>query len=77
MLLTKHDQTIRPADADTDYVDSDDVPGIMETWLHARSDSHDDIGQCHLEQTERMISDYILGDIEHLITLSHRMPFSE
>ena len=70
-------QRIRPTDADTDYVDSGDIPGIMETWLHARSDSHDDIGPCNLEHTERMLSDYILGDIEHLITLSHRIPFSE
>jgi len=70
-------QRIRPADADTDYVDSGDIPGIMETWFHARSDNHDDIGPCNLEHTERMLSDYILGDIEHLITLSHRIPFSE
>lgn len=70
-------ESIRPSDADTDYVDSGDIPGIMETWLHARSDGHDDIGPCNLEEIERMVSDYILGDIEHLLTLSHRVPFSE
>lgn len=66
---------IRPTDAATDYVDSADVPGIMETWLHARSYSHDDIGPCHLKNTEEMIQDYILGDIEHLLTLADRRPF--
>lgn len=70
-------ETIRPSDAETPYVDSGDIPGIMETWLHARSDSHDNIGPCHIENTEMMITDYILGDIEHLITLADRLPFSE
>jgi len=68
-------ETIRPTDADTEYVDSGDVPGIMETWLHARSDSHEAIGSCHVENTEAMIRDYILGDIEHLLTLDEQRPF--
>lgn len=55
---------------------------VSPNWIYydgsmLRSDSHDDIGPCNLEHTERMLSDYILGDIEHLITLSHRIPFSE
>jgi hypothetical protein len=66
---------IRPSDASTSYVDSDDVPGIMETWLHARSDEHSPIGPCNPEVTDALITDYVLGDIEHLLALADQLPF--
>ena len=64
---------IRPSDASTEYVDSGDVPGILETWLHAKSQTHNAIGPCNIEETERMVTDYVTGDIEHLLTIEQRV----
>jgi len=68
--------SIRPRDAEAAYLDSSDIPGIMETWLHARSDTDDSIGPCNVAATEAMIRDYIIGDIEHLLTLADKRPFN-
>lgn len=68
---------VRPSDADTEFVDSGDVFKILETWLHARSDTHDAIGPCNVEATKELLTDYILGDIEHLLTLESQLPFGK
>ena len=66
-------EEVRPSDASTDYVDSSDLPGILDTWLHAKSESHDPIGPCNIDETKRMITDYVTGDIEHLLTIEETL----
>jgi len=66
---------VRPSNPDSGNLDSDDIPGVMETWLHARSETHDDIGTCNIDETQAMLEDYVLGDIEHLLTLADQRPF--
>ena len=66
---------VRPYDSETEHMASADVFSILEVWLYARSEAHDDIGPCNVDVVEEMLTDYIIGDIEHLLTLADRLPF--
>lgn len=65
--------SVRPSDADTEYVDSGDVPKTLETLLYELSDTHESIGACNAKETKEMLIDYAVGDIEHLLTIEERI----
>lgn len=68
---------IRPSDAEKDYVESSDIPGILETWLNTRSTSDKQHEKCNIEETEDLLTDYISGDIEFLLKISDNIPFKD
>ncbi|MFC7047299.1 3'-5' exonuclease [Halobacteriaceae archaeon GCM10025711] len=68
--------SVRPSNSTKPTVQSKDIPGIGEVWLHARSPVHDNIGPCNVDATRDLIEHYTLGDIEHLFSLADARPFN-
>jgi len=67
-------EAVRPTDA-SGNASKEDIHTILQVWLHARADANEPISPCNVDATEQLIWDYVLGDIEHLLTLAERRPF--
>lgn len=66
-----HDLSYRPP-TEPPYLDSGDIPEIGEAYLRTVAGEQDLV---NIEATKKMIEDYALGDIEHLLKLADNHPF--
>lgn len=66
-----HSLSYRPA-TEPPYIEGTDVPEIGEALLKTSAGQEESV---NVEETRAMLTDYALGDIEHLLDLADRHPF--
>lgn len=66
-----HSLAYRPP-TEPPYIEGSDVPEIGEAMLRTSAGQEESV---NVEETRAMLTDYALGDIEHLLALADRHPF--